>query len=348
MKIRNIVILALAALSISACSSESKRIDYKTASSRSSSLEVPPDLTTPGVNEQFVIPGEEGVLAANYSNYSKGEGAQFVKGAVLPELKNVRLERDGMKHWLVVNDKAENVWTGVKAFWLEMGFQLQVENPQAGVMETDWLENSGNAPNDFVRRVLGNGKGLDILQSAGERDQYMARLERSKDGLSTEVHITQQTMRQILGLNQTDIKWLPQENDQEIEIAMLQMLMSRLSGETNAVAIPASAAVAVVNVQLKEVTDGKVIQINEPFDKSWRKVGLALDKARIAVEDKNRAGGVFLLRAAAAAKDKKADSYQVMVRESGAVCEVSVRNADGASDKKSLRITEALYQNIEK
>jgi len=31
------------------------------------------------------------------------------------------------------------------------------------------------------------------------------------------------------------------------------------------------------------------------FEKSWRKVSLALDKARIAVEDKNRDGKIFYL-----------------------------------------------------
>lgn len=356
MKIRNTALLLLAALALAACGSDKKRIDYKVASAKASSLEVPPDLTTLAANEQYAIPGGDGALMANYSDYSKGVAVQSAKGPVLPELKNIRMERNDKQRWLLVGDKAENVWPAVKAFWLEMGFQLQVENPQSGVMETDWQENRGNIPQSGVRYVL--SKMFDSLKPAGLRDQYVIRFERSKDGLGTEVYLSQQVMQEMPGADKKEVKWAPHANNPEIEIAMLQMLMARLGGESiappasaevmSASAVPATATVATVNIQLKELADSKLIQINEPFDKSWRKVGLALDKARIAVEDKDRANGVYLLRATVAAKGRQAGNYQVMVRESGVVCEVSVRNAEGGSDKESLRIVEVLYQNIEK
>lgn len=350
MKIRNIAILVLAVSALASCGLDKKRIDYKVAASSVPALEVPPDLTTPAANEQYAIPGADGALVANYSDYSKGVSAQPVKGAVLPELKNVRLERKDAQRWLVVSDKAENVWPAVKAFWLEMGFHIQVDNPQAGVMETDWQENRSNVPQHFMRGVIANGKVLDTLKPAGQRDQYVIRLERSKDG--TEIYVSRQVMEEVPVFGKKTSKWLPRANDPEIEIAVLQMLMSRLGGEASTeasnVTLPASAIAPPANVQLKEVAGGKVITINEPFDKSWRKVGLALDKGRIAVEDKDRANGVYLLRATAVAKGKKTDGYQVTVRASGATCEVSVRNAEGESDKESLSIAEALYQNIEK
>ncbi len=355
MKIRNTVVLVLALFALAACSSDKNRIDYKVASAKVHALEVPPDLTSPGINEQYVIPGADGALAANFSDYSKGSLAQPASavGAVLPVLKNVRMERNDKQRWIVVSDKAENVWPAVKAFWLEMGFQIQVDNPQSGVMETDWQENRGNVPQSGVRYVL--SKIFDSLKPAGQRDQYVIRIERSKDGLGTEVYLAQQVMEEAPSADKKDIKWVPRANNPEIEIAMLQMLMTRLGGEAitpapgaTASASAVAATAAAVSVQLKEVAGSKVIQIGEPFDKSWRKVGLALDKAGIAVEDKDRANGIYLLRATPAAKGKKAGSYQVAVRESGAACEVSVRNAEGGSDKESSRIVEALYQSFEK
>lgn len=356
MKIRIAAILTLSMLALASCALDKKRIDYKVVSAQVPTLEMPPNLTAPASNEQYAIPGGEDALVASYSDYSKGIAARPTQETVLPELKNVRLERDATRHWLVVGDKAENVWPAVKGFWLEMGFQMQVDNPQAGVMETNWLENHGNAPKNYVRGVLGNGKALDSLQPLGERDQYITRLERGKDGLSTEVYISQQVMREAQGSNKRNFKWLPHANDREIEIAILQMMMARLGGgttaatpnNTTAAAGTAAAVPATASVQLKDTPDGKVIQLNEPFDKSWRKVGLALDKARIPVEDKDRVGGFYLLRAITAAKGKKNGNYQVAVRESGAGCEVSVRNADGKSDPESLRIVEVLHQNIEK
>ncbi len=350
MRIRKIAVLVLLALAFSACSLDKQRIDYKVVSARVPTLEVPPDLTAPAANEQYAIPDGDGALVANFSDYSKGAVAH--SAAVLPELTNVHLERNGKQRWLVVNDKAENVWFAVKKFWLEMGFSMQVDNPQAGVMETDWRENHGNSPRYFERGVLGNGKVLDTLKPAGQRDQYVIRLERSKDGLSTEVHVTQQVMREVQILNKKEPQWLPQESDAEIESAVLQMLMAKLGSVTNtpvASAAPAGATAASVahRVELKEIAGGKAIQIKEPFDKSWRRVGLALDKAHIAVEDVDRSSGVYLLRAADA-KGKKQGNYQVTVRESGGVCEVFVRNAAGENDQESLRIVEMLFKSIEK
>ncbi|MEI7843504.1 MAG: outer membrane protein assembly factor BamC [Gallionellaceae bacterium] len=350
MKIRNIAGLIFALLSLTACSLDKKRIDYKVASSRVPTLEVPPDLTAISVNEQYAIPGGDGELATNYSDYSKSIAAQPTKAAVLPDPKNVRLERNGNQRWLVVNGKAENIWPLVKAFWIEMGFDIQVDNPQAGVIQTDWQENRSNVPQHFTRGILANSKVLDSLKPIGQRDQYLTRLERSKDGANTEVYLSRQVLEEIQVFGRKDTKWLPHAGDSEIETAVLQMLMVKLNDAAqptnNTVVAPVVAAP--INAQLLEVSGNKVLQLNEPFDKSWRKVGLALDKARIAVEDKDRSKGLYLLRPVAAEKGKKPNNYQIIVRDNGAQCEVSARNNDGNNDKESLRLIEALFQNIEK
>jgi outer membrane protein assembly factor BamC len=250
-----------------------------------------------------------------------------------------------------VNAKAESVWPLIKAFWIEMGFDIQVDNPQAGVAQTDWQENRGNVPQHFMRGILGNSKVLDSLKPIGQRDQYLIRLERSKDGVSTEVYLSRQVLEEMQVFGHKENKWLPHEGNSEIEIAVLQMMMVKLDAAAqNATSNNTTSVIAItpVNVQLLEVSGNKLIQLNEPFDKSWRKVGLALDKARIAVEDKDRSKGLYYLRPAPVEKGKKSSSYQITVRESGTQCEASVHTIEGGFDKESLRLTELLYQNIEK
>jgi outer membrane protein assembly factor BamC len=360
MKIRNIAVSVLSLLMLAACSVDRHRIDYRTSSAQVSPLEIPPDLTALIANDQYSIPGASGASVANYSEYSKG--AAGVDAAVLPVLNNRHIERNGMQHWIVVDDKAENVWPGVKEFWLEMGFKIPVDNPQAGVMETDWLENHGNVPKSYVRQVQGNGKAIDILKSEGIRDQFVTRIERSKDGLSTEIHISSQVMKATLGANRNDIKWLPHQNDPEIEIAVLQMLMDKLGsepGRTAPKAMPAIAtalvpgaqaeSLAALSVQWKESAAGKVIQINEPFDRSWRRVGLALDAAHIATTDKDRNSGIYFVQSMPD-KDKRdaaqQSAYQVTVREIQNVSEVAVVDQNGKSDAETARITEVLYRSL--
>ena len=43
-----------------------------------------------------------------------------------------------------------------------------------------------------------------------------------------------------------------------------------------------------------------VIQIDEAFDRAWRRVGLALDRTGFTVEDRDRAQGVYFVRYVAA------------------------------------------------
>ncbi len=59
---------------------------------------------------------------------------------VLPTSEGVRLEKAGAQRWLVVNAPAEKIWPAVREFWIEQGFAVRVENPDTGVMETEWIE----------------------------------------------------------------------------------------------------------------------------------------------------------------------------------------------------------------
>jgi outer membrane protein assembly factor BamC len=38
------------------------------------------------------------------------------------------------------------------------------------------------------------------------------------------------------------------------------------------------------------------LQVDEPFDRAWRRVGLALDRSGFTVEDRDRANGIYYVR----------------------------------------------------
>lgn len=334
------------------------------------SLEIPPDLTAPGVQDQYAIPdGSE--TSASYSDFAKGGTTQQARAAsgVLPQAKNVHLERSGALRWLVVEEKAENVWPQIKAFWQENGFNIKSENMQAGVIETEWAENRAKIPQGVIRNML--GKVLDNLYSSGEQDMYRTRLERSKDGNTTEIYISHYGKEEVLSADQSSSKWQSRPNDPGLEATMLQMLMAKLGGvaEAKAQADQAQGASAGASAEpgaalkLQTSANGsKTILMGEPFDKSWRKVGLALERAGLMVEDKDRVNGLYFLRVAGTAKkqglldklafwrsaDSKEMRYQVIVREGSAGVEVSASNGEGASNPESQRIIEALYGQLNK
>jgi uncharacterized lipoprotein len=116
---------------------------------------------------------------------------------------------------------------------------------------------------------------------------------------------------------------------------------------------PASAAAAPVaaaapTARLKESNGAKSILLGEPFDRSWRKVGLALERARIAATDKDRSKGVYFVAAAPDKDKKKRPDLQVVVRENAGNSEVTVVDADGKSNAETTRLVETLYRNLDK
>lgn len=102
-----------------------------------------------------------------------------------------------------------------------------------------------------------------------------------------------------------------------------------------------------LTAELQEVNGVKTILLPEPFDRSWRKVGLALEQAHISVVDKDRANGIYFIPAPGKS-DKKRPDYQVTVHEVGANSEVAANDGDGESNEETLRLIESLFQSFGK
>jgi len=108
----------------------------------------------------------------------------------------------------------------------------------------------------------------------------------------------------------------------------------------NAADIPAA--------KLKEGNGTKSIMLYEPFDRSWRRVGLALDRAQFVTTDKDRSKGIYFVTSPAPEKDskKKQPGYQVAVGGSNDNVEVTLVDQSGKSDAETTRLIELLYQNL--
>lgn len=368
MKVLHIVIAGVALVALVSCSTlgaDGKNIDYGAAAKQAPTLEVPPDLTSPGSDDRYKVPQGDGGTAT-YSDYTKGGGMQSaVASSVLPEIQKVRLERNGAQRWLAVSDNAENVWSVVKAFWQEIGLPIKSEDKAAGVMETDWVENRAKIPQSAIRNVI--GKLFDSAYSSGERDQYLTRLDRSKDGAITEVHVTHRGVAEVFSPDMTFSKWQPRPNDPELEAIMLQRLMVRFgASEAQAASAVAASGVPVISTTepagtatLREVSGGNVVIIvNDPFDRAWRKVGLAIESSGLAVEDKDRDKGVYYLLPVKIERGwwdrmkfwkANADTkihYRVNVKDGGAACEMSLTDQDGGNSNVTKQMTEAIYKKI--
>ena len=369
---RILCIVACAALG--ACSwFEGKKVDYKSAG-QTAPLEVPPDLMRPGGDDRFKVPDVNPTGTATYSDYSRERAGKPRAGVigVLPQFVGARVVRDGNQRWLVVKGEPEQVWQTVKAFWQEAGFIVNVEVPEAGIMETDWTEKRAYLKNiGVVRQFL--TWALDQVFTTSERDKFRTRLERGSQTGTTEIFISHRGMEEvIIGASSTDVpdtRWQPRPTDPDLEAEMLGRLMTRFGvDEPQAKTQVASAQPAPPRATLSRGDDGAMLALNEQFDRAWRRVGLALDRVGFTVEDRDRAKGLYFVRyidpqAGTSAdqgflsklkfwgseKPKPSDQYRIQVKDgTGAVCQVNVLNKDGVREQSDTagRILALLYEQL--
>ena len=281
---------------------ESKKIDYKTAGkAKAPSLEVPPDLTSPTRDDRYAVPDTVGKGTATFSAYTQERSPQAKAqqpSEVLPQVDKTRIERAGSQRWLVVAGKPDDIWGQVKDFWQETGFLINLERPEAGVMETDWAENRAKIKDDFVRNLL--GKAIDSLYSTAERDKFRTRLEPGAEPGTTDVFISHRGLYEVYvneGKDQT--RWQPREPDPELEAEMLRRLMVRFGADQKRAEAQVAAAKAkpVERAKLNRASTGAgTLEVQESFDRAWRRVGLALDRVGFTVEDRDRTKGLYFVR----------------------------------------------------
>lgn len=338
------------AVALSACSTfESDKIDYKSASV-GSSLEVPPDLTQLSTDTRYVVPGKANSAAA----YEAGRAQQAKAGinAAPNTIGDVRIERDGNARWLVVARSPNQLWEPVRDFWLEHGFILALDQPQIGIMETDWAENRAKIPEDVIRRTI--GKIFDSLYSTGERDKFRTRLERRADG-GTDIYITHRGMEEVYTSSQKDnTAWQPRPEDHELEAEFLRRLMVKLGvSEEQAKAAVAAAplAPAATTARLVSANGAQLIELQDDFDHAWRRIGLSLDRTGFTVEDRDRSQGTYFVRYVTPTEKKEPgffgklfgasanaaapEKYRIVVHSSGATSTVSVQKADGQPESSA-------------
>ena len=171
------LILTLTIVSVTACSGSKKdtpKLDYQSQNNKIVSLEVPPDLRDPRNGDLYTLP--QGTTASPNAMQQKSTNKP-----VLATVKNVHIERRGTQRWLVVNDKkAAEIWPLLRACWQESGFTIYSEEPQAGLMETDWAENRAKLPNQGLRKLF-DKVGLGGVYTTSERDKFLVRMERNQN-----------------------------------------------------------------------------------------------------------------------------------------------------------------------
>lgn len=356
------------------------RVDYRSEGARSAPpLDVPPDLTQLGRDLRYQPPASGTVTATALQTAAVGTAAAAAtttSASVSPNaLGNLRIERAGSQRWLASPASPEELWPKVREFWTENGFPLETDKPEVGIMETSWAENRAKLPQDFIRRTL--GRLVENLYDSGERDRYRTRMERVQGG--TEIYISHRGMAEVSLGNNDATRWQSRGADPELEAEMLTRLMLKLSGKsapavTAATDKPTAAtpadtpdpvAAASTTPARARAIEGRgtpALQVDEGFDRAWRRVGLALDRSGFTVEDRDRNAGIYFVRYVdpkfagkeepgmfarlfgAKPQTGSADRYRVVVKAEGSASIVTVLDSLGAPKDKDNESAQRIVQ----
>jgi outer membrane protein assembly factor BamC len=159
--------------------------------------------------------------------------------------------------------------------------------------------------------------------------------------------------------------WQPRASDPELEAEFLRRLMVKLGlTQEQSKSLVATAAPKTTS-RVASVGTTPVVQIDEGFDRAWRRVGLTLDRTGFTVEDRDRAQGTYFVRYVEPTADKKEKGffgklfsrseptvpplkYRINLKSQGESTTVSVLNASGApeSSANAQRIVQVIADDL--
>ena len=340
---------------------QGEKVDYKTSGKTGPSLDIPPDLTQLSKETRYVVPG----APVTASGYQVGQVTPSVPTAAT-SVGDVRIERSGNQRWLVVNRPADKLWGPVRDFWLENGFLLSLDQENLGIMETDFAENRAKLPQDFIRQSI--GKIFESLYSTGERDKFRTRLERTAAG-GTEIYVSHRGLVEVLtgatGSSKGDSTiWQNRPSDPELEAEFLRRLMVKIGVSQEQSKVLIASSVPKTTSRAASLNGAPVVQIDEGFDRAWRRVGLALDRTGFTVEDRDRTKGTYFVRYVDPTTDKKEPGllskifsstaatpplkYRVSVKSQGDTSTVTILNDQDVIDTtaNAQRIVQVLADDL--
>jgi outer membrane protein assembly factor BamC len=245
-----------------------------------------------------------------------------------PKITQAHIERVGAERWLVVNGTEVQVFNTLKTFLTENGFDIAEENPTLETLETKWVTSHPRVEDDGILRNLLNSV-LSSDNTSSIRDRYHFRVDPGRTAGTVEVYVSHSGLEEVQ-VDMSSFKWQPRPSEPTKEAEMLKRLLVKFGVEepkaaaaiadvSPAAKVAANAAKTVAmdekTVQSKNALpvelrgDGQpVLNIQDSFDRAWRRVALAIDKSGLVTQDQNRDQGIFFVQYATA-KMKVPDQF---------------------------------------
>ena len=288
-------------------------------SSKAEKLQLPPDLSEYETSDTYNVPG----AATSYTDFENQRNKKIEKVELLKEPDDIKLVKSGNFRWLIVNKSPDKIWPHLEDFWYEQGFNMKKMNRRLGVMETEWT-----VPED-IEDELSIGETMDVwlasLTGSDEKTKFRTRLEKGSQKNTTEIFISHRKQEGVSSAGIERIKrskegtydpsrvyQIPEyksdddpkkpalpgdsqltETDVEVNAEIMRRLLVFLGLQDLDAEKRIENPQIIVKAKLINNENGNTIELNDPFDRSWRRVSIALDMIGFLTEDRDRSKGLY-------------------------------------------------------
>ena len=329
------------------------------------SLEVPPDLTSPSYENSFRLSEFASGIDTNMVNLTNSEIENNDK-KILVAPSDISVKKSGNRRWLEVNKDSETIWKLSNQFLKELGFTIKNSNKKIGIMETNFLE---NRKPEIPAQTMGFFRSA--LQSTIENvnytlpsvDKYKIRIEPKSDFI-TEVYLSVNSMAEVIsgsGNNETTL-WQNSEKDYALEAEMLYRLMVYLGGDS------AKAREKIISakdnnkvvVNVKDGLNGYAkLVFNLNLIDTWDNISWAISETNVQVEDRDIKERAFYINLARTAdkgimskifgEDAILNTYQIQLKSIGSsLTEVYFQDISEANEQETKEYSYDFFNQLQK
>jgi len=267
------------------------------------SLEVPPDLTSPSYENSFRLSELSSSIQENTINLTNKniDSNQIISN----KINDIVVKRHGSRRWLLIDKDPDLVWNLSKQFLKEKGFVIKKSNKKIGIMETDYLENKPKIPAQSLGlfRSFFAENIQNVSYTLPSIDKYKIRVEPVNQGKKTELYLSLSSMQEVItgsGSNESSL-WQYKEKDTALENEMLLALMVFLGSDR----VKAREDVlnakeeGKIKVNIEEGINGYaklVFDLN--ITSTWDNLAWAISETQFELEDKDINEKAFYINAA--------------------------------------------------
>ena len=332
--------------------------DY-VSSSKARKLEIPPDLSEIETQDNYEVPGE----ARSYKNYKdKQNNTKPIKAVkVVQDPDGMKIIKSGNLRWLFVDKDPDTLWPYIQDFWEEeMGFKVKVANKRTGVLETEWISTADLSTSSSSRL----DKWLDSMSGFADKRKFRTRLELGSQNGTTEIFLSHRSsfagadQHNKIKENRGDTwdiekifsipEYISDEEDgqpktakseqmkvedYEINSEILRRLMIKLGATDFDAKEKIERPQEIVKAELINTEQGKFIQMNDPYDRAWRRLSLALDMIGFITEDRDRSKGIFYVKY----KDIELPAMEESEKDKGLIDSLLFWRDEDEAEKEKLK-----------